>query len=44
VYREQTAPVVAAYRERGLLRTVDGSGPPEQVFEKVLSAVRGVAV
>ena len=44
IYREQTAPVVAVYRERGLLRTIDGSAAPEEVFEKVLTAVGGVAV
>ncbi len=38
VYREQTEPVVAYYRERGLLRTVDADRPIEAVSE-TLSAI-----
>ncbi len=32
VYREQTAPVMDYYRSRGLLRPVDGSRSPEEVY------------
>jgi adenylate kinase len=44
VYRDETAPLAAEYGRRGLLRTVDGSGEPDAVFAKLLSAVGGVAV
>jgi len=44
VYRQQTTPVIAAYRERGLLREIDGSGSADEVFARVLASVRGVAV
>ena len=33
VFFEQTMPVAALYRQRGLLREVDGSGDAETVFE-----------
>ena len=37
VYYEQTAPLVAYYRERGLLREVDGTQSIEQVTQTLLS-------
>ena len=40
-YREQTAPLIAYYRDKGTLRTVDGMAPIETVaaqIEKLLSA------
>jgi len=39
VYREQTAPLVDYYRDRGLLKTVDAEGSIEQVYERLVSAV-----
>ncbi len=39
VYRRQTTPVLEYYRERGLLRTVDGQGAPEEVFVRVCDTV-----
>lgn len=39
VYREQTEPLLAWYRSRGLVREVDGSGGIEQVRERVLREV-----
>jgi adenylate kinase len=36
VYRQQTAPLLEAYRAKGLLREVDGQGNPERVQERVL--------
>jgi adenylate kinase len=40
VYREQTAPVVGAYANRGLLREVSGAGDAEQVFARVNTRLR----
>jgi adenylate kinase len=41
-YRKQTAPILPYYRARGLLRSVDGMAPPEEVavaIDKLLDAV-----
>lgn len=35
-YRDQTKPLSDYYRERGLLASVDGSGTPEEVFQRVV--------
>ena len=40
VYFEQTAPLVAVYRERGILLDVDGMGDVGEVTERTLSALR----
>ncbi len=40
VYERQTAPVLNKYRERGLLREIDGVGSAEQVFERILAQVQ----
>jgi adenylate kinase len=40
VYDRQTAPVLNKYRERGLLREVEGVGSREQVFERILALVQ----
>ncbi len=40
VYFEQTAPLVAVYRERGILLEVDGMGEVAQVSERILTALR----
>jgi adenylate kinase len=39
VYDAETAPVVAVYRERGLLRVVDGLGAVPDVTARVLAAL-----
>lgn len=39
VYREQTAPLVDYYRDRGLLETVDAEGTIEEVYERLVAAV-----
>ena len=39
VYKNQTAPVLAYYVDRGLLATIDGSGTPEEVFERIRQRV-----
>lgn len=36
VYREKTSPLIGYYRERGLLRTIDGDRPIEDVTAQVL--------
>jgi adenylate kinase len=39
VYRQQTAPLLKFYSERGLLREVDGSGTEDEVAERVQAAL-----
>jgi len=39
VYDRQTAPVLAAYRERGQLREIDGVGSQDQVCSRILQRV-----
>jgi adenylate kinase len=39
VFERQTEPVVDYYKKEGKLREVDGSGPPAQVFERVVAAL-----
>lgn len=40
VYRRQTAPLVAHYRRRALLKAVDGTGSPDDVSLRIAEAVR----
>ena len=40
VYVQETAPLSAVYRERGLLRRVDGMGEMDAVFERLQGALR----
>ncbi len=42
VYRQQTEPLIAYYRERGLLRSVDASGDPDTVYQQVLQALQAM--
>ncbi|HAM24458.1 MAG TPA: adenylate kinase [Actinobacteria bacterium] len=39
VYDEQTAPLVDFYRQRGLLRTVDGVGAVDEVSARIIAAL-----
>jgi adenylate kinase len=39
VYRENTEPVVEYYREAGVLRTVDGEGTPDEVFDAIAAVL-----
>lgn len=39
VYHSLTEPVLDYYRQRGLLREIDGAGTPEQVFERICAVV-----
>ncbi len=41
IYAAETAPLSAVYRERGLLREVDGIGQLDEVFERLMAALRG---
>jgi adenylate kinase len=39
VYERSTAPLLSYYRERGLLREIDGLGTPETVSQRILRAL-----
>lgn len=39
-YRRETFPVVEHYRAKGILREVDGEGPEEVVFQRILRTLR----
>ena len=39
VYREQTAPVRAYYERRATYRSIDGTGPFEEVYERIQAAL-----
>ncbi|HYO17973.1 MAG TPA: nucleoside monophosphate kinase, partial [Dermatophilaceae bacterium] len=39
IYEEETAPLAALYRERGLLRQVDGMGEMDEVTERLESVL-----
>ncbi len=39
VYRESTEPLVAYYRDRGVLREIDGTGTIDEVFARVDAAM-----
>jgi adenylate kinase len=39
VYTENTEPVIQQYRETGELIEVDGTGTPEDVFERIVNAI-----
>lgn len=39
VYHEQTAPLIDYYKGKGLLRTIDGTGAPEDISAKIIKAL-----
>ena len=39
VYKQQTAPLLSYYTERGLLATIDAMGSPDEVFDRVRAQV-----
>jgi len=39
VYEEQTAPLIAYYRGKGLLRAIDGVGAIEEIFRNIVQAI-----
>jgi len=40
VYRERTLPLVEFYKERGVLVDVDGQGGIDEVYSRILKAVK----
>lgn len=40
VYDKQTAPLLDLYRSKGLLRTIDAVGSPDDVFDRIQTALR----
>ncbi len=38
-YQEQTRPLIDYYRAANLLRTVDGTGEPEEIYKKILPQI-----
>lgn len=41
-YRNQTAPLLDYYRSRGLLRSIDGLGTIEEIYERIQAALKTV--
>jgi len=39
VYREETAPLCDFYRQRSVLREIDGMGTPEEISARIIAAV-----
>lgn len=39
VYEKQTTPLIAYYREKGLLRTINGVGEIEEIFRAIVKAI-----
>ncbi|MFZ9532686.1 MAG: adenylate kinase family protein, partial [Ilumatobacteraceae bacterium] len=39
LYEEQTAPLIAHYRKKGVLAVVDGVGSPDDVYARMVSAI-----
>ena len=43
-YRRKTEPLLDYYRQRGLLHSVDGTGTPEQVFDRIKTVLDDIRV
>lgn len=41
VYEENTAPLIAYYRDKGILHSIDGNRPVDEVFESVRKVMEG---
>ncbi|MFQ6538942.1 MULTISPECIES: adenylate kinase [Aphanothece] len=41
VYREQTAPLIDFYRQKGLLQSVEADGPVEAIAERIVALLEG---
>jgi len=42
VYHSETAPVLEYYRHHGIVRSIDGTGTPEEVFERICQALGAI--
>ena len=42
VYRDQTAPILPYYQAKGLLQTVDGMAPIDEVSDKIAALLKTV--
>ena len=40
VYRDQTAPILPYYRDKGLLRTIDGMAPIDEVYDHITALLK----
>jgi adenylate kinase len=40
VYRDQTAPILPYYKAKGLLQTIDGMAPIDDVYEKIAALLK----
>jgi adenylate kinase len=40
VYRDQTAPILPYYKAKGLLQTIDGMAPIDDVYEKITALLK----
>lgn len=41
VYHSQTAPLLEYYKKQGLLREIDGTATPEEIFKKIIDVLEG---
>ena len=39
VYSNETAPLVSFYQHKGLLETIDGTGSPDEVYQRIQSSI-----
>ena len=39
VYSNETAPLISFYQDKGLLETVDGTGSPDEVYQRIQSSI-----
>ena len=42
-YWNQTRPLLEYYGKQGVLRTIDGAGSPDEVFDRIKTALRGAS-
>jgi adenylate kinase len=40
VYRDQTAPILPYYKDKGLLRTIDGMAPIDEVYDHITALLK----
>jgi len=39
VYHEQTAPLIEFYKNKNILKVLDATKPPEEVYKELLSVI-----